>query len=273
MLNSPQEVLQQAQVENRLGHRVLRSGLDLILEAANLFVHIREPWIRSHANHKACPGSDGISAQIEAAVQVVHNVDQANCVHVKDRSRVGIVAHLRRIAGDADQIANPDRGRSQQVTLNAQHITIAASVVQNRIDAHFALNEQRKRLVAHARRRPRTVRDVDRVHAHRFQKPRPFNLLQNVDPLWRDNLDHGDKLAASQLGPEKRTVLQRHGRHCLWRGGTSRRLFGSRFSPGLAHTQRRLHHSDMLRSGSTASAHQPNSCRHKFAGIAGHIFR
>ena len=87
---------------------------------------------------KPVPAPIGIAADIEAAIQVVDDVHQPDGVHVEHRGRVGIVAHLRRIAGDADQVANADRGRAQQVRLDAQHVAVAAGVVQDRLDADLA---------------------------------------------------------------------------------------------------------------------------------------
>ena len=207
MLDARQEGFQQPKVKHRLRDHVLRSSLDLVLEPANLFIQIRQPRVRSDANHKARSHSDRIAAQIEPTVQVVHNVDEANGIHVKHSSRVRIIAHFRRIAGDANQIPDTDCGRSQQVTLDAQHIPVAARIMQNRVDAYVALNKQRQRLVAHARRRARAVWDIDRVHTNRLQKPRSFNFFLNIDSLGRDDLNHRDKLASSQLGAEKRSIL------------------------------------------------------------------
>ncbi len=132
---------------------------------------------------KPVPEPIGIAAQIEPAVQVVNDVDQADRVHVEDCRSVGIVAHLRRIAGNADQILDADRCGAQQIALNAEHVAVAASVVQNGIDADLALDQKRKRLIAHARRSPRAVGDIYRVHAHRFQKARAFDLFATSMPF------------------------------------------------------------------------------------------
>jgi len=69
--------------------------------------------------------------QYPARVEVVHNVHQADGVHVKHRRSIGIIPHLRRIARNADQIMNPGGRGSQQVGLDSQHIPVAAGVVQN----------------------------------------------------------------------------------------------------------------------------------------------
>ena len=98
----------------------------------------------------------------------MHNVHQADRIHVKDRSRIGIVTHLGWIAGDADQVADAHGRRAQKIGLDAQHIAVAAGVVQNRFDADLSLHEQRQGLITHTRGGARAVRNVDSVHAYRF---------------------------------------------------------------------------------------------------------
>ncbi len=164
------------------------------------------------------PDPQRVAADVQAPVQVVHDVDQADRVHVEHRRRVGIVAHLRRIAGDADQIVNAQRRRAQQVRLHAQHIAVAAGVVQDGFDADFLLHQQRQRLVAHARRGPRAVRNIDRVHAHRFQETRAFNFLADIGSLGRDNLHHGHEFAGGDLRAQLGPLFQRHGRRSVDHG-------------------------------------------------------
>ena len=59
----------------------------------------------------------------------------------------------------------PTAAAPSKVTLDAQHIAVAAGVMQNRFDSCFPLHQQRKRLIAHARRSPRAIGNVDRVHS------------------------------------------------------------------------------------------------------------
>ena len=134
------------------------------------------PGIGAHGDHERGRVADGIAADIEPAIQVVNDVDQADGIHVEDRGGIGIVAHLRRIAGDADQVADADGAGAQQVRLNAQHIAIAAGVMQDGLDADLLLHQQAQRLIAHAGRGARTVGDIDRIHADRLQELRAFQF-------------------------------------------------------------------------------------------------
>ncbi len=98
-------------------------------------------------------------------IEPPHDVHQADRVDVEDCRRIGIVAQLRRIAGQAENVLEPDRRGAQQVRLNAEHIPIAARVVQDRLDARVLLNLNAQALRAHAGRRTRRVGHVDCVHA------------------------------------------------------------------------------------------------------------
>ena len=50
----------------------------------------------------------------------------------------------------------------------------------------FALHQQRQRLVAHARRSPRAIGNVDRIHAHRLQKARTLDFLCGCRFPWAE---------------------------------------------------------------------------------------
>src|SRR5208282_4118692 len=59
-----QEILQQTEVEHRLGHHVFRTGLHLVFEALDLFVQVRQSRIRTHPNDEAGAGADRVPAQV-----------------------------------------------------------------------------------------------------------------------------------------------------------------------------------------------------------------
>ena len=110
MINAAEKLLQQSNIEDRLSDGELSSGLNLVFKTAHLFIDIHHPRICAHTDHEFGSGTNWVSTQIQAKVQVAHEVHQADCIHVKDRRGVGIIAQLGRIAGDADQVANADSG-------------------------------------------------------------------------------------------------------------------------------------------------------------------
>ena len=83
-----QELLQQVQIEHRLRDDVLGAGLHLPFEAADLFVHVQRAGIGAHADQQRGLRAHGVAADIEAVVQVVDDVDQADGVHVEHRGGV-----------------------------------------------------------------------------------------------------------------------------------------------------------------------------------------
>ena len=59
---------------------------------------------------KARSLSDRIAADVLSAIQVMDDVDESDGVDVEHGGGVGIISHLRRIARDADQVANSGGG-------------------------------------------------------------------------------------------------------------------------------------------------------------------
>ena len=66
-------------------------------------------------NSELRSGTNGIAADIESVIQVVHDVDQSDRIHIEDSGGVGIVTHLRRITGNANQVADAKRTGTEQV--------------------------------------------------------------------------------------------------------------------------------------------------------------
>ena len=135
------------------------------------------PGFAATADREAGGASDRVLPDVEPVVQIVDDVHQADRVDVEDRGCVRIVAQLRRIAGEAENVLQPDRRCAQQIALNAQHIAVAAGVVQDRLDADVLLDLHAEALRAHAGAGARRIRHVDRVdsqpvqHAPRRRSP------------------------------------------------------------------------------------------------------
>ena len=141
MRRALEENLQQIQVEDRLGDDVLGAGLHFPIQPAKLFIHIRRPGIGSHADQHGRLRAHGVPTDIEAVVEIVDNVDQPDGVHVEYCGGVGIEAHARRIAGDADEVAHAGRMGAQQFRLDAQNVAVAAAEMIGGLDSGLLLNE------------------------------------------------------------------------------------------------------------------------------------
>src|SRR3982074_700351 len=92
------------------------------------------------------------------------------------------------------------------------------------LDANFLLDQERERLVAHFRRRTRTVRNIYRVYANRFEKSSPLDFFADVDAFRGNDLYHGHELAPAKLRSKKRPALQGRGRDNCGSRMTSRHV-------------------------------------------------
>src|SRR3984885_4367656 len=137
MLDSAQKVLQQANVKYRLCHGVLGSRRNLIFKAPDLLIEVGESRIRPDPDHKSRAGSDRIPTNVQTPVQIVHDIDQADCVYIEDGRCVGEISHSWRIAPYAYSGFDSHRRGSQEVTLDAQNVAIATGVVQDGINSGF----------------------------------------------------------------------------------------------------------------------------------------
>src|ERR1035438_3461168 len=68
--------------------------------------------------------SHRVAADIQAVIQIAHDVDQAYGIHVEHRGGIRIRAHARRVAGDANQVAHAQavRSRSEEHTSELQSL-------------------------------------------------------------------------------------------------------------------------------------------------------
>src|SRR6185437_11226331 len=135
-----QKILEQAQIEDRLGDDIFGASLHFVGEAAQLVLKIWHAGIGSDGDGEVGARADGVGPDIETVIQAVHHVDETDGVHVKHSSRVRIIAHLRRIAGEAEYVAQPDRRRAQQIGLDGNDVSVAAGVMQNGFNSGMLLN-------------------------------------------------------------------------------------------------------------------------------------
>ncbi len=178
-------------VKNRLRDRVFGTGLDLPFEAANLLFHIHGTRIYADADRECGRFADRIVAEIEAVVEFVDHVGQADGVDVKNGGRVRIRPHFWRIAGDQKQIVQPQRSGSEQIGHHPEQIPVAAAVMQNGLDADLAFDQNGGRLGRHSRLSTRAVGNIYAVNtgvlqqSDRFQasSPRRSPLAAGPRPM------------------------------------------------------------------------------------------
>src|SRR5216683_4020953 len=278
--NPPQELLQHPQIEDGLGDGKLRACLYLEGEPADLLVHVLHAGVRRDGDGETCRFADGVLADVEPVVQVVNDVHQADRVDIEYRRCVWIVAQLRRVSGEAENVLQPNRRRAQQITLNTQHIPVPAGVMQNRLDSHVLLDLHTQALRAHPCAGTRGVRHIDCIHSQPVQHLRAINLLCAVDALGRDNLHHGDELVGRHHRPNLRPLGER--RRIYLARGLDCRLTRIR-TPQLhdldaalhrfERPQRTLHRPRVAGSGPAAPADNACSRLDQLARKAGHVLR
>ena len=214
-----QKLFQQVEIEHRLGDDVLRAGFHLPVEAPHLFIHVRSaPGLAPTPISRAVCEPIGIAADIEPLIQVVDDVRQPDGIDVENGRGIGIGAHARRIAGDADQVADAGGVRAQQLRLNAQDVAVAAAEVKHRFDAGLLLNQLAGHLRAHTGAGARTVGHVDAVDAVLLTELRAGDFSRRVDAARRQNFDKRDELARRELRAELGLLSHRHFGEALYLG-------------------------------------------------------
>jgi hypothetical protein len=272
--DAAQEILQQPQIEDGLGDGEFTSRLHFGGEAAHLEVQIGHAWIGRDAKRKSRRATDRVAAQVEPLVQIARNTGQSDGIHVKDGCGIGIGTHLRGVAGEAENILEPDGCRAQQIALNRKQVAVAAGVVQHGFDAHALLNLYAQAHRAHPGTGAWRVGHVDGIDAKLMQLFRAFQLFCAVKALRWNDFDHRAKLPGGDHGANLRAF------------GERRRLdpplpfrpFGGR-ALDLGHTgrlrverpQRAPDSPDVLRRRPTTSPHKGRASLDESAREAGQI--
>src|SRR5262249_10334076 len=141
---------QQGDIEHRLGNSIIGAGFHLVFKAPDLFIDIANAGVGAHADGEARAVADGVAANVQAEVQVVNNVHQADGIHVEHRRGVRVVAKLGRVAGDTDQVVDTHGVAAQELGLHAEHIAVATRKVQRGFYTCLLLHQDAKRQVAQA---------------------------------------------------------------------------------------------------------------------------
>ena len=110
----------------------------------------------------------GIAAEIQPLIQIVDDIGEADGIDVEDGGGIGIGAHARRIARDADQIANARCVRAQQFALDAERVTVAAAEMEYGLDPGVLLNQLAGDLRAQAGAGAGAIGNIDAIDSGVF---------------------------------------------------------------------------------------------------------
>ena len=201
-LDPPEEPVELGEIEHRLGDRPLRARLHFPRESLELALEVGRGGIHADADDELRRLADRISAGIEPAIEPRHEIGESDAVDVEDRRRLGIGPHLRWIPGDDEQVPDSRRRGAEQIGQHAEEIAVAAGVVHHRLEPHLALDHDRREQRAHPALGPRSIRDVDGVHARRLELPGLLEHRRRVDPLGRHDFHRRDEASLRQLAAD-----------------------------------------------------------------------
>src|SRR5215510_3562419 len=204
MFYTLEEVFELPHVEDRLRDGEFGAGLHLPLEAPDFVIEIDRAGVDANADDEFRRLADRVAAWVEAVVEVVDQIRQTDRIDIEDGRGVGIRPHLRRIAGDDQEVAQTKRRRSEQIREHSQKISITAAVMRDGLDADLLLDDQRDGQSAYARLGVRAVGHVDGVDVRLFQAAHAFDHLRGVAAFGRNYLDACDELFVGDLSREAR---------------------------------------------------------------------
>ena len=259
--------------------RIFGPGFDLPRKTPQLLLDIWHSRICGYADSEVRGGANGVAANIEAMIEASDDIDQSDCVYIKDCRRIRIVAQFRRISGKAKNVLQANRRGPEQVGLDAQHIAVAAGIVQHCLNSSVLLDLDTQALRAHARRGARRIRYIDRVDTEGCQQACAFDFLDAIDPLRRNDFDESYKGVLVDQRTYPGAFGKRHGRNFRVEGGRGAALnldvaAAARLIPILRidGADCRLHCPNVIGCGSAAPADILRSGFDCLAREAGHVF-
>ena len=261
-------------VEDRLGHGELGPGLGLVAIAPDLLVEVERRRADADAGVERGRLADRLTAEVGAVIQPAHRVGDADRVRLDEHGRVGIVGPTGRLAGDEQDVAQPERVRAEQLGLHAGQAAVAAAELQHGFDAGLALEQQRGGERRHPGPAGRPIGDEQRVDAADPQLAAELDELLRRVAARRIELDGEHELAARQRAREARLLGPRHRLH------DGRRHHGGHGRPGragpAAGRRRRggdAHLARVIRRRAAAAADQAHAGGDEAPRVGRHVLR
>ena len=128
--------------------------------------------------------------------QALRGFDQRPRVDIEHRLGVGLVAGLRVVAGEHQEVVDAERRRAHEVALQRDAVAVAAGELQDRLDARPE-EERRRGKRAHVRPRAGAVGQIDRV-GEPAQRQRLGEQVLRVTRDRRRNLRGHDEATGPQ---------------------------------------------------------------------------
>src|SRR6267378_4230842 len=182
-------------VEERLGHRVMRAGFDLGVEALDFVVEIVGYRIQCHADLKIRGAPESFSCPVGALIQAIKNFDKADGVDFVDAAGFRVITYRRWITCDSEHVADATDGpRAEKRSLQADDVLVARREMRNGFDAAGFQRAGHNQGV-HANAGHGSAIDVDGVHF--FGRHNLVDLLE--DAVERESLGRIDFYADGEF--------------------------------------------------------------------------
>src|SRR5690606_17653408 len=111
------------------------------LQTIDLAIHILRDRVDRTGDREAGGAADRVAEQITSAVHPGEGTDQADGVDVVDRGGVGVVADVRRVAGNCEDGPDSHRVSAEELRLQSHHVPVATREVGDALDADLLLHE------------------------------------------------------------------------------------------------------------------------------------
>ena len=214
----------------RLGHHQVRPGRELALEPIPLGRRVGGGRIEGAGDGEPGALADRAAGRVLGEVEPRQHLDQADRIDVPDPGPGRVVADPRRVAGQRDDVADPERVGAEQLRLEGHQVPVARRAVDEALEVEVVLDPERHGQGAHPDPGHRRVGDVDEVDAGVAQEPGGLDRPLDADAPRRVDLDRDDETAGleqlGQAGRGRRVVGGGRGGRPVREGGRDRGSVG-----------------------------------------------
>jgi hypothetical protein len=216
----------------RLGHDEMGARGQLALEAVPLGRRLGRRRVEGAGDREPRPLADRGPGRVLGAVETDEDLDQADRIDIPDARPGRVVTDPGRIAGQGDDVPDPQGVRAEQLRLERHQVPVAGRAMDEALEIEVVLDRECDRQRAHPDPGHRRVGHVDDVDAGVAQEPRRLDRPIDPDAPRRVDLDRHDEAACvKELGETSRG----------WLGvtGPTRRPFDQRGpgAPGVDHAR------------------------------------
>ena len=130
-------------IKDGLCDGILGAGVDLAAVAVEFALHFNGAGIDPDPDQDTTGRVNRVAADVDSAVEVAGNLCEADGVYIEDPRNIGVVADLRRIAGDDQEIGDARGIAAEDIRLHANQVAVAAAVVEDGFNVHLLMDGDR----------------------------------------------------------------------------------------------------------------------------------